>query len=181
MDCVQGICNEADGSCSCNPGWEKDVNGNCTVQNLCYNKDCENGSCNPADGSCDCEPGWELGAVSNKCDVEMRAKFIGTWRATDCGASTPHNIIIYPSVDLTKVVISNYANAFCAGSDLIAVGTLSSDGSRIEYFTSDCASVGISSYSNVIIMNASGIAMTCTYNVTIGGTTYNCTLTYIKQ
>ncbi len=151
----------------------------------CGNVDCgTNGSCDETDGSCICDAGWELGATSKKCDVEMRAKFIGTWRGTDCGASAPHNIVITTSAtDVTKVSISNFGNAFCGASDLVATAAVGTDGSKLQSFSTDCPSTtaSINATGNSITLDAAGTTMTCSYNVNVGGTPYACTLTYTKQ
>lgn len=180
-DCGQGNCDEAEGSCICNPGWGKDASGKCTVEDKCFNKDCGHGQCVPATGNCDCDPGYELGATSNKCDVESRFRFIGTWRGTDCGVSSPHNIIITPHADITKVNISNYGNAYCGISNLVATASVNPDYPKLENFTTDCASSSIKATGNSITLDAAGTTMTCSYNITVGGTDYTCTLTYTKQ
>lgn len=69
VECANGVCNESDGSCTCDAGWFKDANGKCTVQDVCYNKDCGHGTCAPADGTCLCDAGW-LKDANGKCTVQ---------------------------------------------------------------------------------------------------------------
>ena len=63
LDCVNGTC--ANGVCDCDPGYELDANGKCTVIS-CDGIDCVNGTC--VDGVCDCDPGYALDA-NGKCTV----------------------------------------------------------------------------------------------------------------
>lgn len=149
----------------------------------CGNVDCgTNGQCDETDGSCLCDAGYELGATSKKCDVEMRTKFIGTWRGTDCGAADNHDIVITSSSsDVTKVSISNYGNAYCSGTtDLVVTAAVSNDGSALSTFSTDCSLVTLGT-GNSITLNTAGNTMTCKYVLTTGGTPFDCTVVYTKQ
>ncbi len=155
----------------------------CPIGDVCYKIDCgANGECDEIDESCVCDLGYELDPISKKCDVEVRTKFVGTWRGTDCNDTLPHNIVITnASAGVTKVNVSNFGNALCGASDLVVLGTVSADGFKLENFTTDCPSASINATGNAIVLDSARTTMACSYNVTVGGTDYTCTLTYTKQ
>lgn len=70
-----------DGVCECDEGFS---GVNCETQDLCFNVICPtNAECDG--GDCYCNPGYE-GA---ECDVEIRAKYLGAYSATDvCPSGT---------------------------------------------------------------------------------------------
>ena len=81
VDCGHGTCNEADGTCNCEPGWNKDSDGKCSLIYGCYNKDCGHGTCNEADGTCNCEPGWRK-------DLDGKCSLTDGCYNKDCGHGT---------------------------------------------------------------------------------------------
>lgn len=180
VDCGQGTCDKADGSCLCNPGWEKDASGKCTVEDKCFNKDCGHGYCDENYPDCLCDPGYELNPISRKCDVEMRAKYIGTWRGGCSGSSFIHDMVITPSpTDVTKVIITNLGGFSCDGSPLVATGSVLSGSINTIY--TDCPSVTISpSISNNYLYINVPLTMNGGYDVYVNGNHYYCSVAYIK-
>lgn len=149
----------------------------CT-QDLCKDKDCVNGTCDDLDGSCKCNAGYELGTTS-VCDKEVRAKFLGTtWSGNEnCGTpdTNPHTIVINAATEVTKVTISNFSQTNCSGSPLVATATV--DGTNLKDFTASCTGYTINSATGSL---GSDGKLTLTYNVTVGGTVYNCSTVYSK-
>lgn len=141
--CDQGVCN-------CVDGWSADLNGNCTIEDFCFNKDCgTNGICVQDETSswCECDDGFELDA-DDKCNVEIRARFIGTWVGThevnsSGTSSVTYTITITPDSALDKAKMTNIMNITCpvTASPTESIITFN----RFVYdLVSTCSSVNIS-------------------------------------
>lgn len=100
--------NCVDGTCICDPCFSKDASGNCTIE-----KDCGYGTCD--NGVCICSPGYEQD-VSGKCTIETRAKLIGTFFTMEqCNTDPsplPYTIKIEKGVAAYEVNIFNFYNSF---------------------------------------------------------------------
>lgn len=183
IDCgAMGTCNPTDGSCNCGTGYVvSPITGKCV--GVCEGKDCGiGGVCNPTTGKCDCSEDYEQ-AADGKCSIETRQKFIGKWYATDCGASSLHEIDITASAFLNQIDIKNYAVVDCGGFPLIATATIKPDRKSFQVqSTSTCPGLSLApGPGNSATISSSGTSLTLNYNVEISGTVFNCTLTYTKQ
>ena len=149
----------------------------CGDENLCKDVECgANGTC--LDGDCVCDDGYEIGA-SGQCDTESRAKFLGTYNATETctppSSGSYSNTITASGSDVTKVVISNFGD-----SGLNATATVNGSDVTVD---SQTFNIGGTSYTITGdgSLSASGNVITLTYEARAGGVVaFNCTVTMNK-
>jgi len=123
---VNAVCEE--GSCKCVDGWEVDGDGDCTIQDFCFNVDCgTNGTCEQDNSGswCECDEGYEFDA-DDKCNQEIRAKYIGTWVGThqvNGTTSVSYTMTIAADSDVQKAIVTNVMNITCpvSGNPIEAV------------------------------------------------------------
>ena len=134
----------------------------------CDGVNCQNGgAC--VDGTCNCPDGYS-GA---SCEVEDRAKFIGTYNLSEiCNSgSDAYGISIAknPSFGVTEIIFNNLYNA-----GLTTRATVSGDDVTIF---SQTLGTGTIEGSGAI----SGNTLNLTYSVTVGGNSDACTAVCTKQ
>lgn len=135
----------------------------------CKDKNCGNGSC--VDGSCVCNTGYE----GSECGTEKRAKFLGSWTATETCTSGNYNWTM-TSTASSQGVTAFIFNNFAGYNGININATVNSNGSSIT-IPNQTVSGGTFSGSAQIVGNV----MTLTYQLTANGQTDNCTATCTRQ
>lgn len=107
--CINGTCSDSLGivTCICFEGYS---GVHCENIDYCYNVTCPpNAYCNSTTGECKCNTGYEFAPT---CEQEIRAKFLGTYNATDncAGTQTNYTCNIVADNNIQGIVLQNFGN-----------------------------------------------------------------------
>ena len=145
---------------ACNKDACKDVN--CGANGICI------------DGTCECDPGYE----GTNCEIESRAKFLGTWTANDnCTSSGTPSYIVTISTSTTNAQSVRIANFWDAFQNAVNA-TITGNTINIPLQEPDNDDFTVSGSGTI-----NGNTITLTYTVTdtsVGGGTDNCSSTWTK-
>lgn len=131
---------------------------------LCRAVDCgRNGTADDTENcKCVCNAGYEIG-IDNKCNLEIREKFVGEWLGTDsCNATISANSMIKVekiSTNIQRIRIINLLHQNCDTLPIII--TAIANQNHLSDFQTDCAS--LHSFSGNATYAAQDSSMTITY------------------